>query len=105
MISPALSEGVDKLKQTVFSGPRSNMPYRVLKAVVDLMGKRYRARDYKPLGLEGILSGLGLTELRTDTRDWLTQVSVCVCGGRGRGGRGGDLCIISLSCCGAGSEE
>lgn len=69
-------EGVDKLKQSVLAGPRSNMPYRVLKAVVDMMGRRYAAREYTPLTLEEILTHLQLTELRTDTRDWLTKVCV-----------------------------
>ena len=55
-------------------GPRSNMPYRVLKAVVDMMGKRYREKVYDPLSLEGILEQLGLVDLRMDTRNWLSQV-------------------------------
>lgn len=67
----------DALKNSVLVGPRSNMPYRVLKAVVDMMGRRYAAKDYQPLSLEEILTGLGLTELRTDTRQWLSQVCVC----------------------------
>lgn len=69
-------EGVEKLKKAVLSGPRSNMPYRVLKAVVDMMGRRYVSPnpEYEPLTLEEILSELGLTDLRTDTREWLLQV-------------------------------
>ena len=77
MFCPA-TEGVDRLKQSVLVGPRSNMPYRVLKAVVDMMGRRYTAREYTPLRLEEILSDLGLTELRMDTREWLSQVCVGV---------------------------
>jgi hypothetical protein len=50
------------------------MPYRVLKAVVDMMGRRYGARQYEPLTLEEILAQLGLAELRMDTRDWLVQL-------------------------------
>ena len=73
------TEGVDKIKQAVLVGPRSNMPYRVLKAVVDVMGRRYTARNYQSLTLEEILTELGLTDLRTDTRQWLAQVCVCVC--------------------------
>ena len=50
------------------------MPYRVLKAVVDMMGRRYSAKKYEALTLEEILTDLGLTELRMDTREWLSQV-------------------------------
>ena len=68
------AEGVEKIGQSVLVGPRSNMPYRVLKAVVDMMGRRYAGRDYEPLTLEGILEQLGLADLRMDTRDWLSLV-------------------------------
>lgn len=68
---PVVTEG---LTNSVLVGPRSNMPYRVLKAVVDMMGRRYAAKDYQSLSLEEILTGLKLTELRTDTREWLSQV-------------------------------
>ena len=75
---------MDKLKKAVLSGSRSNMPYRVLKAVVDMMGRRYVTPENEPLSLEEILTELGLTDLRTDTREWLLQV---------RGGRWGErLC-------------
>ena len=66
--------GEEKIGQSVLVGPRSNMPYRVLKAVVDMMGRRYTERLYDPISLEDIVGQLGLTELRMDTRDWLTQV-------------------------------
>ena len=46
----------------------------MLKAVVDMMGRRYTLHDYQPLSLEEILTELGLTELRMDTREWLLQV-------------------------------
>ena len=69
-----VAEGVEKIGQSVLAGPRSNMPYRVLKAVVDVMGRRYAAKNYEPLSLEGILEQLRLTELRMDTREWLSQV-------------------------------
>lgn len=72
------------MKQTLLSGPRGNMPYRVLKAVVDMMGRRYRAKEYQPMKLEEILNTLGLIELRMDTREWLSQV---------RGGRDGYIYI------------
>ena len=84
-------EGVDKLKKAVLSGPRSNMPYRVLKAVVDMMGRRYVTPKNEPLTLEEILAELGLTDLRTDTREWLLQVRGGRVGGGAvlGGGRGG----------------
>lgn len=66
----------EEMKNSVLVGPRTNMPYRVLKAVVDMMGRRYAAKDYQALSLEEILTGLKLTELRTDTRQWLSQVGV-----------------------------
>ena len=70
---------MEKLKHVVLSGPRSNMPYRVLKAVVDMMGHRYSIQDFQPLSLEEILAELKLTELRTDIREWLQQVWTCTC--------------------------
>ena len=73
-VSHTNTEGVDKIGQSVLVGPRSNMPYRVLKAVVDMMGRRYAGKVYEPLTLEGILEQLGLSDLRMDTRDWLSLV-------------------------------
>lgn len=50
------------------------MPYRVLKAVVDIMGRRYREKIYDPLTLEEILGELKLVdEVRMDTREWLSH--------------------------------
>ena len=55
----------------------------MLKAVVDMMKHRYTEREYDPLNLEEILAEIDLTDLKTDTRQWLHDVRmgkcVCVC--------------------------
>lgn len=68
------TENVDQIRQTALSGHRSNNPYRVLKAVVDMMKQRYCAKKYTRLGLEEILTEINLTDLRTDLRLWLSEV-------------------------------
>ena len=49
-------------------------PYRVLKAVVDMMKQRYISKEYDPLSLEEILTAVNFTDLRTDIREWLHKV-------------------------------
>ncbi len=52
----------------------SSNPYRVLKAVVDMMRLRYTSKEYEPLNLEEILEEINLADLKTDTRQWVLQV-------------------------------
>lgn len=58
----------------------SHNPYRILKAVVDMMKQRYTSKDYEPLSFEEILYAVKFTDLRTDTKEWLH--GVCVWGVR-----------------------
>ena len=74
---------VDQIHQAALSGHRSNNPYRVLKAVVDMMKQRYCEKKYTELGLEEILAEVNLTDLRTDLRLWLSEVgTMAVISGR-----------------------
>ena len=68
------TENVDQIHQAALSGHRSNNPYRVLKAVVDMMKQRYCVKKYTPLDLEEILTEVNLTDLKTDLRLWLSEV-------------------------------
>ena len=71
---PIPGSSVDQIKQAALVAHRSNNPYRVLKAVVDMMKQRYTSKDYEPLTLEEILTEINLTDLKTDTRQWLRDV-------------------------------
>jgi len=79
------AENVDQIHQAVLSGHRSNNPYRVLKAVVDMMRQRYCGKNYQHLSLEEILTEVKWTDLRTDLRQWLSEVWE-----GGEGGEGGE---------------
>ncbi len=68
----------------------SSNPYRILKAVVDMMRLRYTSTNYESLTLNEILEEIKLTDLKSDTRQWVLQVNtikagfcVCFCGEEG----------------------
>ena len=70
-----LAEGVDQIKEAAKVAQRSNNPYRILKTVVDMMRQRYKSEMYESLKFEEILSEIDLTDLRTETREWLFEVN------------------------------